>query len=178
LELSILVCQWLGFRVEILGEAEMKGRLVAAAALAAIVGCGGGSTIGGLDAEAVYTISLTQAAEVPAPKPTTASGSATIVVYSEKIDYELRAQSIISVTMAHIHNGAPGVAGPIVVTLFNQQNNPVSPNGVFASGSLTAQTLPAGVTLESLKTLLASGGAYVNVHTSGNPSGEIRGQVK
>jgi hypothetical protein len=152
----------------------MKGKTMAAVALAVITGCGGGSTIGGLDAEAVYTIQLTQAAEVPAPKPTTASGAAVIVVYADRIEYELSAQSIIGVTMAHIHNGAPGVAGPIVVTLFNQPNSPVSPNGVFASGTLTDGT----VNLASLKTLLASGSAYVNVHTSANPAGEIRGQVK
>ena len=157
---------------------QMKGKTIAAVALAAITGCGGGSTIGGLDAEAVYTVQLTQAAEVPAPKPTTASGAATIVVYPDRIEYELSAHSIISVTMAHIHNGAPGTAGPIVVTLFNQQSNPVSPSGVFASGTFTDATLPSGVTLASLKALLASGSAYVNVHTSANPAGEIRGQVK
>ena len=152
----------------------MKGKAIAVVALAAITGCGGGSTIGGLDAEAVYTLQLTQAAEVPAPKPTTASGAATIVVYPDRIEYQVSAQSIIAVTMAHIHNGAPGIAGPIVVTLFNQPNNPISPNGVFASGTLTDAT----VNLASLKALLASGSAYINVHTSANPAGEIRGQVK
>ena len=79
--------------------------------------------------------------------------------------------------MAHIHNGAPGIAGPIVVTLYNQAASGTI-NGVFATGSLTAANLPANVTLASLKTLLLSGNAYVNVHTTANPSGEIRGQVK
>ena len=156
----------------------MKGRLMAIAALAVAAGCGGGSTIGGLDAEAVYNVQLTQSAEVPTPKPTTASGTATIVVYLDRIEYEVRAQSIIAVTMAHIHSGAVGVAGPVVVTLFNQLNNPVSPSGVFASGTLTDTNLPAGVTVASLKTLLASGGSYVNVHTTANPNGEIRGQIR
>jgi hypothetical protein len=76
--------------------------------------------------------------------------------------------------MPHIHNGAPGVAGQIDVTMINQPNTQLSPNGVFASGTLTDGT----VNLASLKTLLASGSAYVNVHTSANPAGEIRGQVK
>ena len=157
----------------------MKGReLLAVAALAVFTGCGGGGTIGGLDAEAVYTIQLTQSAEVPTPKPTTASGVATLIAYPDRVDYELRAQSIINVTMAHIHTGAPGVAGPIVVTLFNQPGNPVSPNGVFASGSLTDANLPSPVTVATLKTLLASGNGYVNVHTQANPNGEIRGQIR
>ena len=79
--------------------------------------------------------------------------------------------------MAHTYSGELGVTGPIVVTLYNQAAGGTV-NGIFASGSLTAANLPNGVTLASLKTLLASGGAYVNVHTTANPAGEIRGQVK
>jgi len=149
----------------------------AAASLIAF-GCGGGSSLGGLDAEATYNIALNQANEVPTPKPTTASGSAQIIVYANTIDYQVTATSMTSVTMAHIHNGAVGVAGPIVVTLFSNVANPITPNGVFASGTLTDANLPAGVTIASLKALIASGKAYVNVHTTANPSGEIRGQIQ
>ena len=51
-------------------------------------------------------------------------------------------------------------------------------NGVFVKGSLNSTNLPSSVTLASLKTMLASGNAYINVHTTANPTGEIRGQVK
>ena len=142
-----------------------------------LVACGGGSSIGGLDAEATFRFTLSQSAEVPVPKTTTASGIAQIVIYPQRIDYELTGSSIIGVTMAHIHNGAPGIAGPIVVTLYNQSASGEI-NGIFAAGSLTTANLPSGVTLESLKALLLSGNAYVNVHTVVNPTGEIRGQVK
>lgn len=154
-------------------------RRAAALTTVALASCGGGTSIGGLDAEAVFNIALTQSAEVPVPKATTASGSALLVIYPDKIDYEVTGSSIIGVTMAHIHNGAAGVAGPIVVTLYNQPSSPSGTiNGVITSGTLTLANLPAGVTLESLKTLLKSGNAYVNVHTTANPSGEIRGQIK
>ena len=139
--------------------------------------CGGGSSTGGLDAEAVYTFSLTQAAEVPAPKPTSASGSAQIILYPSSIDYQVNGTSIIGVTSAHIHNAAPGVQGPIVVTLLSQTAGGTV-NGVLARGTLTAANLPAGVTLDALKALILSGNAYINVHTTANPSGEIRGQIK
>jgi hypothetical protein len=152
-------------------------RTLAVAAAFALTSCGGGSSIGGLDAEAVYRFALTQSQEVPTPKTTTASGVAQLIVYPERIDYEVTGNSIIGVTMAHIHSGAVGVAGPIVVTLYNQAAGGTI-NGIFATGSLTSANLPAGVTLASLKTLLMSGGAYVNVHTTANPSGEIRGQVQ
>lgn len=144
----------------------------------AVAGCSSGGTIGGLDVEQNYTIALNSGNEVPTPKATLATGTVDIVVYASRIDWQLAATNISAVTMAHIHNGAVGVAGPVVVTLFNPGTATGAINGVFASGSLTSANLPAGVTIESLKALLLSGNAYVNVHTTANPSGEIRGQVK
>jgi len=63
---------------------------------------------------------------------------------------------------AHIHVGKPGQAGPVVVALC----------GPCRSGQKGSAPLNAKATAA-----LASGGAYVNVHTKKNPGGEIRGQV-
>jgi len=157
----------------------MKFRsLMAMGLMASSVACGSGASTGGLDADRVYSIALTSGAEVPAPKPTTASGAALILVYPDRIEFQLQASNITAITMAHIHSGAPGVAGPIVVTLFQPASPTGAINGLFASGSLSAGSLPQGVTVASLTSLLASGNAYVNVHTSANPLGEIRGQVQ
>lgn len=152
-------------------------RMIGLVALAAAVACSGGESTGGLSAERTFTVALTAAEEVPAPKPTTASGAAQVIVYATEIEFQLTAQNITGITMAHIHQGAIGVAGPVVVTLFLPGSPTGAVSGVFASGRLTASNLPAGVTVQSLKTLLLSGNAYVNVHTSANPSGEIRGQL-
>ena len=153
-------------------------KAVIGAAVLVANACGGGSSLGGLDVEQTYNIALTQAAEVPVPKATTASGTAQIVVFPSSIDFQLSATSMTGITMAHIHSGAVGVAGPVVVTLFLPGAPTAAVSGVFASGTFNSTNLPAGVTLESLKTLLLSGNAYVNVHTSVNPTGEIRGQIK
>lgn len=152
--------------------------LTGIAALALVTGCGGGSSIGGLDAEASYQFALTAAAEVPAPKPTTAIGTATVILYPNSVDFQLSGGSLIGVTSANIHSGAIGVAGPIVVTLYQPASASGTINGTFASGSLTAANLPAGLTLAALKTLILSGNAYINVRTTANPSGELRGQIK
>lgn len=152
-------------------------QLAVLAAAFATAACGGGSSTGGLDAEAVYTISLTSAAEVPAPKPTTASGSALVILYPESIEYQVNGTSLIGVTQVHIHSGAAGVQGPVIVTLLSQAAGGTV-NGTLVKGQLSAANLPAGVTLESLKTLILSGNAYVNVHTQANPSGELRGQIR
>lgn len=147
-------------------------------ALAVAAGCGGGGSTGGLDAERIYTVALTSGEEVPAPKPTSATGTAQVIVYPLQIEFQVSARNITGITMAHIHSGAPGIAGPIVVTLFMPGSATAGVDGVFAGGTLNATSLPATVTVESLKALLASGNAYVNVHTTANPAGEIRGQLR
>ena len=63
---------------------------------------------------------------------------------------------------AHIHLGRRGVAGAVAVAL-------CGPCRSGAAGKATV-TGPALAALES-------GRAYVNVHTSRNPAGEIRGQI-
>ena len=157
----------------------MKFRVMTVALAASLsAACSGGSSTGGLDAEQTYSIALTQAQEVPTPKVTNATGIAQIVVLPGEIDYTIDVANINAVTMAHIHNGAPGVAGPIVVTLF-QSSTPTGPiSSKLAAGTITQASLGTATTLESLKALLLSGNAYINVHTTGNPAGEIRGQIK
>ena len=149
----------------------------AVAALGLLAGCGGGSSTGGLDAEGTYVVDLTTSQVVPAPKPSSATGAAAFIIYADRIEYQVAGQSLLNVTAVHIHNGAPGAAGPEVVTLFSSAT-PVSPIGSFATGAMLNANLPNGVTVASLKTLMASGNAYVDVHTQANSAGELRGQIK
>ena len=148
-----------------------------AAVAVATASCSSGMSTGGLDVEQTFIINLTPASEVPAPKQTAASGSAEVLVYSSRIDFQVSAVNITGITSAAIHSGAPGVAGPVVVTLFLPTAQTGQVSGVFAVGSLDASNLPSGVTLASLKALLQSGNSYINVHTAANPQGEIRGQL-
>jgi hypothetical protein len=53
-------------------------------------------------------------------------------------------------------------------------------NGVLAEGVITADNLVnalAGQPLEALLEAIRAGNAYVNVHTSQFPPGEVRGQI-
>jgi hypothetical protein len=157
---------------------QFKGLTYIAAAAVVVTGCSGGGTTGGLDVEQQISVTLSPANEVPTPKPTTASGVADVVVYPERVDFQITGTNITGVTMAHIHTGAVGVAGPVFVTLYAPAAPTGQINGVIVSGSLNSTNLPSGVTLAALKALLASGNAYINVHTTANPSGEMRGQLK
>ena len=64
---------------------------------------------------------------------------------------------------AHIHRGARGKAGPVIVSL-------CAPCRSGARGKATVDG--------SVLSALEAGTAYVNVHTRRNPAGEIRGQIR
>ena len=63
---------------------------------------------------------------------------------------------------AHIHSGARGKPGPVIVPLCAPCRS-----GAHGKANVTASVLDA----------LESGKTYVNVHTTKNPAGEIRGQI-
>jgi CHRD domain len=63
---------------------------------------------------------------------------------------------------AHIHSGARGKAGPVIVPLCAPCRS-----GAHGRATVNASVLNA----------LESGRTYVNVHTTRNPAGEIRGQL-
>jgi hypothetical protein len=65
--------------------------------------------------------------------------------------------------MAHIHQGAKGQNGPVIV--------PLTKNGDTYSVPEGRKLTPAQV--QAWK----AGNLYVNVHTAANKGGEVRGQI-
>jgi hypothetical protein len=78
-----------------------------------------------------------------------------------------------TITVAHIHTGASGVAGGVLVPLIPAAGSVTLTTG---AGSFT-QTSPAmdGATATSIVNNAA--GFYFNVHTALNPGGVVRGQL-
>jgi hypothetical protein len=116
--------------------------------------------------------------EVP-PVDTRAQGQVLLKVDEEGLHYTLIVANIEDVVAAHIHCGEAGVNGPVGVTLFG--GSPVSSNGILAQGTIDAPDAgnACGWTdIEDVVSAILNGEAYVNVHTLGNPSGEIRGQLR
>jgi hypothetical protein len=132
---------------------------VGAAGLLAGLGLGAG------DRSAVkLTAKLSAAQEVPRPKAAArAAGTFTATLTGRRLAWRLTFARLTGPALAaHVHLGARGVAGPVVVPLC----------GPCRSGAKRAVTVRAKVA-----SALARDGAYVNVHTKRNPAGEIRGQV-
>ncbi|WP_256686159.1 ferritin-like domain-containing protein [Halococcus qingdaonensis] len=147
-----------------------------------IVGAGDS---GGGDAEVIEqsNVQLAGENEVP-PVDTDATGEATLELVEgsdgPKLQYELSVQNIENVTAAHIHLGNEGENGPVVAFLFGPKESGVSEDGQLASGTITESDLVGPLEGESAQELrsMTEKGAYVNVHTTQNPDGEIRGQIR
>jgi hypothetical protein len=123
--------------------------------------------------------------EVPA-RDTDAQAQAILHLSKDRTElrYKLIASNIENVLQSHIHLGGPGVNGPIVLWLYPSappaQLIPGRSDGVLNEGTATAENLMgplAGQPLSALVDALNAGNAYVNVHTTQFPPGEVRGNI-
>jgi len=131
---------------------------------------------------------LTGDAERPTPNDSSAQGQAVFQVNADgsAIHYQLLVGNIENVTQAHIHCCATTEGtGGVVVWLYPSappaQLIPGRSQGVLGEGLITQSSLVGGLAGQPLSVLLdqiASGLAYVNVHTSQFQPGEIRGHIR
>jgi hypothetical protein len=129
----------------------------------------------------VFFTDLKGREEVPAVS-TRASGLAIFVLSNDykTLYYLLHVNKIRETTAAHIHLGAKGANGPVVAFLFGPSLISGKFSGILSKGAITADDLVGpleGMTLRDLLEEIKDGNAYVNVHTTQNPMGEIRGQL-
>lgn len=107
---------------------------------------------------------LTGAQEVP-PVSTAASGRSTISVAADRTVSGSVIVTGMEGTAAHIHQGATGSNGPVIIPL--------------AKTSATTFAVPAGSRLSDAQyAAYMNGGLYVNVHSAAHPGGEVRMQLK
>jgi hypothetical protein len=112
---------------------------------------------------------LSGAAEVPGPGDPDGSGTARITLRPEEGEacFELSVSNIEPATAAHIHEGAEGVAGPVVI--------PLDPAPTAGS----SEGCVSGVDTALLRNILQNPRQYyVNVHNEEFPDGAVRGQLR
>ena len=139
-------------------KARFPSRMQNLVAAMLLAGLGVGSALG-----ADVKLTLSGANEVP-PVKTSASGSGTITVEEDGAVSGSVSATGVAGTAAHIHEGAAGANGPVIVPLTKDGDSYKVPDG--------AKLTPAQ--LASFK----AGNLYVNVHSAANPNGEIRAQMK
>ena len=101
--------------------------------------------------------------EVP-PVTTTATGSGTIKVLNDRSVSGSVTTSGVAGTAAHIHMGAKGKDGPVIVPLNKAGEN--------------IWSVPPNIRLNDAQyEAFGLGNLYINVHSAAHPGGEIRGQI-
>jgi hypothetical protein len=147
--------------------------IIGAVVLAAFVQSCGSSTA---PVAKTYVSAMSPANENP-PKTTTGTGITTFVDNGSQIDWTMSLTGMTGVFASHIHLGAAGVIGPVIFNLFIPNGtNTGTLTGVVGSGTITNAN-NVNISLDSLRVLFNNGNAYVNVHTTANPGGEIRAQI-
>ena len=86
----------------------------------------------------------------------------------------------VGTTASHIHVGAPGQNGPVIINFTVPAGGISNDFGLTGNISCTdvVARAPQGInSCEDFEQALMLGNTYVNVHSTNNPGGEIRGQL-
>lgn len=122
-----------------------------------------GLAVAAVQAGAADDLKLTGDQEVP-PVMVAGTGSGSITVASDGSVSGSITTSGIAGTMAHIHLGAVGTNGAVIIPL--------------TSSAVNVWSVPAGARLNNDQmAAYRAGGLYVNVHSDAHKGGEIRAQM-
>lgn len=114
---------------------------------------------------------------------TGSAGTATVTLNTatNTITYRVEVYNMpVGTTASHIHVGAQGVNGPVVINLTVPAggiSNDFALTGTATTTDLVARAAQGINSWEDFVQALMLGNMYVNVHSTANPGGEIRGQL-
>ena len=86
----------------------------------------------------------------------------------------------VPITAAHIHCAAKGANGPVIATLLPLDANGRTSSLIRFRRGLVSSSLietDCGTTISEVIASMNAGNVYVNVHSTDNPDGEVRGQI-
>jgi hypothetical protein len=115
-----------------------------------------------------FNVAMTGEAEIPAGEPA-GTGTATFHLRRNQgqVCFSMQVQAItLPAAAAHIHSGAAGVAGPVVVPLRVPNSSGAASGCVAASRTVVNRILANAANF------------YANVHTTEFPGGAVRGQLE
>ena len=142
-----------------------KRKLIAAmAAVVAVTVFGACTSMAQMGGSNTQTLTLSGATEVP-PVTTSAGGTATVTINPDRTVVAKVTATGMTATASHIHEGAAGTNGPVIVPFTKTADN------TFASSDGAKLT-------EAQYASYKAGNLYVNVHSAAHPGGEVRAQLK
>ena len=113
-----------------------------------------------------FPVALTGEAETPAGDPVaTATATIRLRAGQGQLCYQVAAENLAQAVAMHIHRGATGVAGPVVVPLATPGADGAARGCAPATRPLVAAMLASPTTY------------YLNIHTAEFQAGAIRGQL-
>jgi len=123
-----------------------------------------------------------QAGQVAPGLNTGAFGDAVVIVNmtARTVTYTVNVFNLPSgVTASHIHAGAAGTAGPVVVNFAPPltASNDFTYTGTVKDTEFLLRPDQGIRSADDMFQAILGGNSYVNVHSSVNPGGEIRGQL-
>lgn len=154
---------------------QLKRIVLASAVVAGTLGIAVPATASPDGTTDIISTKLRGSEEFPGPGDRNGKGEFTATLSGDTMCYALYANRIAQATAAHVHDGDPGVAGPVIITL-----QPPTKSGV--SECLTAVPNSEDTTVTMSRAELAAlkadpSGFYANVHNATFPAGAIRGQL-
>lgn len=127
-----------------------------------------GCATGPQNQRASLIVSMSGLQEVPGPGDPDGNGTVEINVVPRdgQVCWDLYARQIDPATAAHIHRGAEGIAGPVVLMLTTPDAAGHSQGCATVDPVLAREIAYQGYLF------------YVNVHNATHPAGAIRGQLR
>jgi hypothetical protein len=128
-----------------------------------------------------FTAALSGGNEVPGVVTgAVGTGTVSLNLATQVVTYRIDVYNMpVGTTASHFHVGAPGVSGPVVVnfTVATGISNDYAISGTASASDLTARAAQGINSWEDFIQALLLGNIYMNVHSTANGGGEIRGQV-
>ena len=136
----------------------------------------------GVSPDKRFSATLSGANVRPIPVATAGAASASITIRDPEIGQGNRTvgfvvtSTLASVSAVHIHLGGPSVAnGQLLATLYTNSGDTTIKSTQLATGAISDNGL--AVSMDSLITLMQTGAAYIDIHSTANPGGVLRGQI-
>lgn len=142
--------------------------VLAAVALVGVA-CEDDSTGIPADVEIFRARPINGANERPTAVTTDATGEAVITIIGNLVSWKVDVVNLSNTNAGHIHRRHPDSTFGGVIQGISPTTGAANFTGTIALGSATVH--------DTVLTIIRAGRAYVNLHTTANPGGEIRGEL-